>query len=325
MIAILTPSAALLLGLVSITLTLALLFAAGILTFVERRLLGLMQERLGPNRVGPGGTLQWVADTIKLMAKADEAPPGADRPLFTLAPLVASAPLLAAFALIVIGPGLGVALLDTGLLLALAFLALTVWGVLMGGWASASRYTILGALRAAAQLLSLEAVLALAAFGPVMAAASFSLPTIVEAQAGLWFLVSQPVAAGLFLLAGIAAAHRLPFDLQESETELVAGYMTEYSGMRFALFFLGEYVAMLLVAALFVTLFMGGWHGPLLPAPLWFLLKMAAVAFLFIWIRAALPRPRFDQLVAAGWKVALPLALANLLATGAILTLAGTV
>ncbi|WP_448580511.1 NADH-quinone oxidoreductase subunit NuoH [Thermaurantiacus sp.] len=314
-----TLSDVLLLGLLSLGLTFVLLVAAGLFTFVERRLLGLMQERLGPNRVGPGGALQWVADTIKLLAKADEAPPGADRPLFALAPLVASAPLLVGFGLVFVGPGLGVARLDSGLLLALALLALTVWGVLMGGWASASRYTILGALRAAAQLLSLEAVLALAALGPVMAAASFSLVKIVEAQSSLWFLVAQPVAAALFLLAGIAAAHRLPFDLQESETELVAGYMTEYSGMRFALFFLGEYVAMLLVAALFVTLFLGGWHGPLLPAPLWFLIKLAAIAFLFIWIRAALPRPRFDQLVAAGWKVALPLALLNLLVTGAIL------
>lgn len=309
-------------ALVSAVLVLGLLVAAGAFTWVERRLLGLMQERLGPNRVGPFGAMQWVADTIKLMTKADKAPRGADRALFTLAPLVASAPLLIGFGVMAAGPGLGLALFDTGLLFALALLALTVWGVLMGGWASASRYAILGALRAAAQLLSLEAVLALAALGPVMVAASFAPSAIVAAQSGLWFLWTQPLAAALFLVAGVAAAHRLPFDLQESETELVAGYMTEYSGMRFALFFLGEYVAMLLVSALFVTLFLGGWLGPLLPPPLWFAAKTGAVALLFIWVRAALPRPRFDQLVAAGWKLALPLALANLLLTGVVLVMA---
>ena len=306
-----------------IALSIALMLAAGIFTLVERRLLGFLQERLGPNRVGPHGSLQWLADTIKLLAKEDSAPAGADRFAFAIAPVVASAPLLIGFGVVAAGPGLAIAALDSGLLLALAMLALTVWGLLLGGWASGSRYTLLGALRAAAQLLALEAVLALAALGPVIAAASLAPSAIVAAQSGGWFLLTQPLAAILFLVAGTAAAHRLPFDLQESETELVAGCMTEYSGMRFALFFLGEYVAMLLVSALFVTLFLGGWKGPLLPAPLWFAAKTVAVALLFVLIRAALPRPRFDQLIAAGWKVALPLALLNLLATGAIVALRG--
>lgn len=302
----------------SFVLVLALLLAAGVFTWVERRLLGLVQERLGPNRVGPFGSLQWLADTIKLLTKEDSTPPGADRLLFTLAPVIASVPLFIAFGVVAAGPNLAIANLDSGVMLALAMLALTVWGVLMGGWASANRYAVLGALRAAAQLLSLEAVLALAALGPVIAAGSFAPSAIVAAQANWWHIASQPLAAVLFLAAGMAAAHRLPFDLQESETELVAGFMTEYSGMRFALFFLGEYVAMLLVAALFTTLFLGGWAGPFLPGPVWFGLKVGAVALFFVWVRAAWPRPRFDQLIAGSWKLALPLALLNLPITAAI-------
>lgn len=304
-------------ALVSLMLVLALLLAAGVFTWVERRLLGLMQERLGPNRVGPGGALQWLADTIKLLTKEDSAPPGADRLLFGLAPVIASVPLFIGFGVVMVGPGLAIAALDSGVMLALAMLALTVWGILMAGWASANRYAILGALRAASQLLALEAVLALAALGPVIAASSFAPSAIVAAQTGWWHIVTQPLAALLFLMAGMAAAHRLPFDLQESETELVAGFMTEYSGMRFALFFLGEYVAMLLVAALFTTLFLGGWYGPILPGPVWFGLKVGLVALFFIWVRAAWPRPRFDQLIAGSWKIALPLALVNLPITAA--------
>ena len=197
-------------------------------------------------------------------------------------------------------------------------LALTVYAMVLGAWASRSRYAMLGGLRAAAQMLSYEAFFGLSLMGVVILAGSLDLAEIVEAQRGLWFAVQQPLGFGLFLLAGFAAAHRLPFDLQESENELVAGFMTEYSGLGFALFFLGEYLAVLLVSALAVTLFLGGWLGPGLPGPVWFGLKTGALALGFVWVRAILARPRFDQLVRLAWTTALPLALLNLLATGAV-------
>jgi NADH-quinone oxidoreductase subunit H len=195
-------------------------------------------------------------------------------------------------------------------------LALTVYALVLGAWASRNRYALLGGLRAAAQMIAYEAFLGLSLMGVVLIAGSFAMADIVAAQQGAWFILVQPLGAVLFFIASLAAAHRLPFDLQESETDLVAGFMTEYSGMSFALFFLGEYVAILLVSALAVTLFLGGWLGPVLPGPVWFGLKVAAVALLFIWVRAALPRPRYDQLIAFAWKLALPLALLNLIVTG---------
>jgi NADH-quinone oxidoreductase subunit H len=298
-----------------------LMVAAGVFTWAERRLLGLMQERLGPNRVGPAGFLQWVADTVKLIAKEDAPPEGADRPAYWLAPLLAALPVLAGFGVVAFGPGLAVADLDMGVLFVMAMLALTVYALVLGAWASRSRYATLGGLRAAAQLLAYESFLGLSLMGVVLLAGSFNLGEIVVAQEHRWFVLVQPLGCALFLIAGVAAAHRLPFDLQESEQDLVAGFMTEYSGMTFALFFLGEYLAVLLVAALAVTLFFGGWHGPWLvggwlPGPLWFGLKVAVIAFAFVWVRATLPRPRYDQLIGFAWKVALPLALLNLLVTG---------
>jgi NADH-quinone oxidoreductase subunit H len=301
---------------ISLLLLAALLVAAGVFTWVERRLLGFVQERLGPNRVGPFGSLQWVADTVKILTKEDTPPPGADRGAFILAPAVAAAPVLAGFGVVAFGDGLALVPIDVGVIFILSMMGLTVYALVLGAWASRSRYALMGGLRAAAQMLAYEAFLGLALMGVVMLAGSLSLNAIVEAQRGLWFVALQPLGAALFCLGGVAAAHRLPFDLPESENDLVAGFMTEYSGMSFGLFYLGEYVAVLLVSALGTTLFLGGWLGPWLPGPIWFGLKTGAIAVAFVWLRATLPRPRYDQLVSFAWKVALPLALLNLLATG---------
>ncbi len=309
--------AALLVLILSAVLLAALMVTAGVFTWAERRILGFMQERLGPNRVGPFGFLQWVADTVKLITKEDAPPAGADRPAYLLAPVLAALPILAGFGVVAFAPGWTIADLDMGVMFVMGMLALTVYALVLGAWASRNRYATLGGLRAAAQLLAYESFLGLSLMGVVLIAGSFNLGEIVAAQeGGRWFVLVQPLGCALFLIAGVAAAHRLPFDLQESEQDLVAGFMTEYSGMNFALFFLGEYLAVLLVASLAVTLFFGGWHGPLLPGPVWFGLKVAAIAFVFVWIRATLPRPRYDQLIGFAWKVALPLALVNLLVTG---------
>ncbi|MCE6961865.1 NADH-quinone oxidoreductase subunit NuoH [Cereibacter sphaeroides] len=299
----------------SVLLLVVLLAAAGIFTWVERRLLGFLQERLGPNRVGPFGFLQWVADTVKLITKEDAPPAGADVAAYRLAPALAAAPMLAGFGVVAFGPGLAVSDLDMGVLFVMGMLALTVWALVLGAWGSRNRYAMLGGLRAAAQMLAYESFLGLSLMGCVLLAGSFRMGDIVAAQEEAWFILLQPLGAALFFLAGIAAAHRLPFDLQESEQDLVAGFMTEYSGMSFALFFLGEYIAVLLVASLFTTLFLGGWAGPLLPGPVWFGAKVGLISVVFIWLRAALPRPRYDQLIGFAWKVALPLALLNLLLT----------
>ena len=308
----------------SLTLIMALLGAAGVFTWVERRGLGFLQERLGPNRVGPFGFFQWIADTVKLLFKADEVPPGGDALTFRLAPALAAVPVLVGFGVVAFAPGWTLSDTGIGVIFVLGMLALPVYAMVLGAWASRNRYAMLGGLRAAAQMLSYEAFFGLSLMGVVLIAGSLNLSQIVAAQEGLWFVVLQPLGAALFTLAAIAAAHRLPFDLQESEQDLVAGFMTEYSGMAFALFFLGEYLAILLVAAFATTLFFGGWLGPWLPGPVWFGLKTGAIALAFIWIRAILPRPRYDQLVGFAWRWALPLALLNLLVTGAVVVLGGT-
>ncbi len=296
----------------------AVLLAAALLTWAERRLLGLWQDRYGPNRVGPFGVLQPVADVIKLMMKEDWVPPMADRPIFVIAPALVMATGLVAFAVVPPAPGIGVTDLNVGLLFFLAMAALTVYGVVLGGWASNSKYALLGGLRAAAQMISYEVFMGLALMGVVILAGSFDLRAIVEAQRGLWYVVPQLPGFLLFLIAGVAEMHRLPFDLPEAENELVAGYHTEYSGMKFGMYFVGEYVGMILTAALITTLFLGGWLGPVLPPLVWFLLKTAGILMFFVLLRAALPRPRYDQLMALGWKVLLPLALLNLVATGGL-------
>ena len=291
---------------------------AALLSWIERRLLGVWQDRYGPNRVGPFGMLQIVADAIKLLTKEDWIPPFADKAVFVLAPAVIAVTALLAFAVVPIAPGIGVVDLNIGLLFFLAMSSLGVYSVVLGGWASNNKYSLLGGFRAAAQMLSYEVFMGLSLMGVVMLAGSFNLRDIVHAQEDLWFCIPQILGLVTFTVAGIAEARRLPFDLPEAENELVAGFHTEYSGMKFGLFFIGEYVGIILISAMMVTLFFGGWLGPLLPPLMWFLLKTSIVIGFFILLRASLPRPRYDQLMAYGWKVMLPLTLVNLLVTGAI-------
>ncbi len=297
----------------------ALLLTAAVLTWVERRLLGVWQDRYGPNRVGFAGTLQIVADMIKILFKQDWVPPFAQRPIFVVAPAIVMVAVFLAFAVVPLTPSIGIAAdLNIGLLFFLAMSSLSVYSVILAGWASNSKYSLLGGMRAAAQMLSYEVFMGLSLIGVVALAGSFSLIEIVAAQRGLWYIVPQFLGFVVFLIAGIAETHRLPFDLPEGENELGAGFHTEYSGMKFGMFFVGEYAGIVLVSAMITTLFFGGWHGPWLPPLGWFLVKTLAFVAFFVLLRAALPRLRYDQLMAYGWKVMLPLTLVNLLVTGAI-------
>lgn len=295
----------------------ALGISAGLIWF-ERRLLGVWQDRYGPNRVGPFGLLQVVADGIKIFFKEDWIPPFADKPVFVMAPAFVIVAMLMSFAVVPFAPGIGVVDLNIGLLFFLAMSSLSVYSVVLGGWASQSKYPLLGSIRAAAQLLSYEVFMGLSLMGVVVMAGSFSLRVIVESQERLWYCVPQFLGMLIFIIAGFAETHRLPFDLPEAESELVAGYHTEYSGMKFGMFFVGEYLGVTLISAMTVTLFFGGWLGPVLPPLAWFMIKTGGLISGFILMRAALPRPRYDQLMALGWRLLLPLALLNLLATGAL-------
>jgi NADH-quinone oxidoreductase subunit H len=294
------------------------------LIWLERRLLALWQDRYGPNRVGPFGLLQVVADMIKIFAKEDWIPPFSDKPVFVLAPAVIMITVFLSFAVVPFAPGVQIADLNIGLLFFLAMSSLGVYSVVLAGWASNSKYALLGGLRGAAQMLSYEVFMGLSLMGAVMLAGSFNLGEIVEAQRGLWFVVPQFAGFLIFMIAGVAETHRLPFDLPEAENELVAGFHAEYSGLKFGMFFVGEYLGITLISAMITVLFFGGWLGPVLPPFLWFFLKTFFFICLFILLRASLPRLRFDQLMAFGWKVMLPLVLANLLITGGAL-LYGTV
>jgi len=290
------------------------------LIWLERRLLALWQDRYGPNRVGPFGLLQVLADMIKIFAKEDWIPPFADKAVFVLAPAVIIVTVLLSFAIIPFAPGIQVQDLSIGLLFFLAMSSLGVYSVALAGWSSDSKYSLLGGLRASAQMLSYEVFMGLSLMGVVMLAGSFDLRKIVEAQRNLWFCIPQFLGLVIFLNAGIAETHRLPFDLPEAESELVAGYHSEYSGMKFGMFFVGEYLGVTLISALIATLFFGGWLGPApVPPIIWFILKTFVFICGFILLRAALPRPRFDQLMTYGWKVMLPLALLNLVITGGIM------
>jgi NADH-quinone oxidoreductase subunit H len=292
--------------------------AAGLI-WLERRLLALWQDRYGPNRVGPFGLLQVLADMLKVMAKEDWIPPFADRPVFIIAPAIVVITVLTSFAVIPFAPGVNVVTLNISLLFFLAMSSLGVYSVAFAGWASNSKYSLLGGLRAAAQMLSYEVFMGLSLMGVVMTAGSFNLVDIVEAQRGLWFCVPQFIGFVVFFIAGIAETHRLPFDLPEAESELVAGYHSEYSGMKFGMFFVGEYLGISLISALIVTLFFGGWLGPFFPPVIWFTIKTFFFIAIFILLRASLPRPRYDQLMTYGWKVLLPLSLLNILVTGGII------
>ena len=291
---------------------------AGGLIWVERRLLALWQDRYGPNRVGPFGLLQVLADMIKIFTKEDWIPPFADKPVFLLAPAIIVVTVLMTFAVLPIAPGVVVSDLNIGLLFFLGMSSLGVYSVVLAGWSSDNKYALLGGMRAAAQMLSYEVFMGLSLMGVVVLAGSFDLATIVEAQRKFWFVVPQFLGFVLFLIAGIAETRRLPFDLPEAESELVAGFHSEYSGMKFGMFFVGEYLGVTLISALIAILFFGGWLGPGLPSIVWFFIKMFFFIGFFILLRASLPRPRFDQLMAWGWKLMLPLALANILVTGAV-------
>jgi NADH-quinone oxidoreductase subunit H len=300
-----------------------ILTVGGGLIWLERRLLALWQDRYGPNRVGPFGLLQVLADMIKVFTKEDWIPPFADKAVFIIAPAVIVVVVLMSFAIIPFAPGIEVVDLNIGLLFFLGMSSLGVYSVALAGWASDSKYSLLGGLRASAQMLSYEVFMGLSLMGVVMQAGSFNLRDIVKAQEGLWFVVPQFIGFVVFFIAGIAETHRLPFDLPEAESELVAGFHSEYSGMKFGMFFVGEYLGVTLISALTVTLFFGGWMGPMLPPIVWFSIKTFVFICFFILLRASLPRPRYDQLMSFGWKVMLPLSLLNLAVTGAWILVKG--
>jgi NADH-quinone oxidoreductase subunit H len=296
---------------------------AGGLIWVERRLLALWQDRYGPNRVGPFGLGQVVADSVKLFTKEDWIPPFADKAAFVLAPAVVVATSLLAFAVIPFAAGFVVADLSIGILFLLAMSSLGVYSVVLAGWSSNNKYALLGGLRAAAQMLSYEVFMGLSLMGVVVLAGSFRITDIVNAQRHMWYVIPQFAGFVLFFIAGVAETRRLPFDLAEAESELIAGFHSEYSGMKFGMFFVGEYIGVILISAMLTLLYFGGWLGPVLPAPVWFGIKTLFFICVFILLRGALPRPRFDQLMSWGWKVLLPLALVNLLITGAFVLAGG--
>ena len=291
---------------------------AGGLVWAERRLLALWQDRYGPNRVGPFGVMQTLADMIKLFFKEDWIPPFADKWLFIMAPGIVMFTVLMSFVVVPFAPGIIISDLNIAVLFFLAMSSLGVYSIVLAGWSSDNKYALLGGMRAAAQMLSYEVFMGLSLMGTVLLAGSFDLVDIVNAQRHMWFVVPQFLGFVLFMIAGIAETRRLPFDLPESESELVAGYHSEYSGMKFGMFFVGEYIGILLISSMITVLFFGGWQGPVLPGIVWYFIKTFFFLGFFILLRAALPRPRFDQLMAWGWKLMLPLALANLLVTGAV-------
>ena len=296
-----------------------LMTVASGLIWLERRLLGLWQDRYGPNRVGPFGLLQVLADILKVFSKEDWVPPFADKPVFIIAPTIIVITVLLTFAVVPFGPLAGLADLNIGLLFFLAMSSLGVYSVALAGWASDSKYSLLGGLRASAQMISYEVFMGLSLMGVVMLAGSFNLRTIVLAQRHMWNIVPQFLGFVIFFIAGVAETHRLPFDLPEAESELVAGFHSEYSGMKFGMFFLGEYFGITLISAMITTLFFGGWLGPALPPIIWFGIKTFACICFFILLRATLPRPRYDQLMSFGWKAMFPLSLLNLIVTGGII------
>ena len=306
-----------------ILLVVALLHVA-YTTYAERKVIGRMQQRLGPNRVGPRGLLQPIADVLKLLTKEDIVPQGADKTLFYLAPLISLVAGATSLAVIPVWQKFVLANVNVGLLVILALSSLSSYGVILSGWASNSRYAFLGGLRASAQVVSYEVAMALSLVGVMLMAGSMNLSDIVRAQVASPFkiyAIPQIVGFFVFMVSAIAETNRVPFDLPEAETELVAGYFVEYSGIRFGLFYLAEYFGMVVMSAVAVTCFLGGWAGPFEVPGIpffWFLVKLYALLFFYIWVRATLPRYRYDQLMGLGWKVLIPLSLLNILVTGLI-------
>ncbi|MEC7768495.1 MAG: NADH-quinone oxidoreductase subunit NuoH [Acidobacteriota bacterium] len=316
----------------------AVLVAVTYMVLLERKVIAWVQSRLGPMRVGPYGALQPIADAVKLLTKEDITPARADRWVFTLAPIIVMVPALIVFAVIPFGPevdlfGRSVPLyitdVNVGLLYIVSVASLGVYGIILAGWASNSKYPLLSSLRASAQLISFEVAVIMTLVSMVLMAGTLSMVGIVESQreAGLWFAFAQPVAFVVFFIGGLAETNRAPFDLPEAEQELTGGFHTEYSGMRFALFFLAEYANMIVISCVATTLFLGGWLRPFpsvevlgflefVPSWIWFLFKTFVFLYVFLWIMATLPRYRYDQLMRLGWKVLIPIAIGNVVVTG---------
>ena len=293
---------------------------AALLITVERRLLGFWQERLGPNRVGWFGSLQVVADMIKIFTKEDWIPPFADKFSFVIAPGIIMSVVLLSFAVIPFAPNIGVIDSNIGVLFVLAMASLGAYSVMLGGLSSDNKYALLGSLRAAAQMISYEVFMGISLLGVVALTGSFNLREIVNAQSDGWYIIPQFIGFIIFLIAGVAESHRLPFDIPEAEQEICAGYHTEYSGMKFGMFFVAEYLGLVLISSLITVLFFGGWLGPaFLPPIVWFSTKAFAFIAFFVLMRAAVPRPRYDQLMSYGWLFLLPVSLVNLLVTGVVI------
>ena len=316
----------------SIVVFVALLLTVAYLTLLERKVVARIQVRVGPTRVGPAGLLQPIADGIKLLLKEDIVPTEADRHIYILAPALSLAAAFATFAVIPFGDviqifgrriSLAIADVNVGILYVFAISSIGIYGIIFGAWASNSKYPLIGGLRSAAQMVSYELCLAFSVIGVLMIAGSMSLSDVVEGQSRLWFFLLQPIGFLIFLIASFAEVNRLPFDLPEAENELVGGFHTEYSSMKFAMFFLGEYGNMVTASAMVTTLYLGGWHGPFLPPVAWFMIKVFVLLFFFVWVRGTLPRLRYDQLMKFGWKVLLPLSIANIIATGVVLAVIG--
>jgi NADH-quinone oxidoreductase subunit H len=300
--------------------TIAILFVAVnalFLVWMERKVSARIQLRQGPLHVGWQGTLQTIADAVKLISKELIIPNKSDKFLFVLAPVLAFAPILSAFLVLPLGPGMIIRDLNVGFLFVFSLTNITFIGIFIAGWSSNSKYALLGSMRAVAQNISYEIPLLLSTMGVVLIAQTMKMSGIVAAQTNIWFIVLQPLAFIIFIISALAEANRAPFDIPEAESELVAGFHTEYSGMRFALFFLGEYTAIFISSAIAATLFLGGWHGPFFPGPLWLILKTYAIVFVVMWIRWTFPRLRSDQLMTLAWKVLIPFAVVNIFLTAA--------
>ena len=309
-----------------------LLLLAAYMTWMERRVFALIQVRVGPNRVGPAGLLQPIADGIKLMFKETIIPAQADKVIYVLAPAITLIPALAAFAVVPFGDSVTVfgqkvdmvlADVNVGILYIFAMAGIGVYGIVLGSWASNSKYPLIGGLRSAAQLISYELSLGMSLLGVIMLSGTLSLKGIVEGQAELPYIILQPLGFLIFVICMLAETNRAPFDLPEAESELTGGFHTEYSSMLFALYSIAEYCSMITLSAVGATFFLGGWRGPLLPPVVWFLIKVLAFMFFFMWLRASTPRLRYDQLMGFGWKVLLPLSILNVMLTAGAIVFMG--
>ncbi|MGE5180385.1 MAG: NADH-quinone oxidoreductase subunit NuoH [Bacteroidota bacterium] len=308
------------------------LLGVPLIVWMERKILGHMQDRIGPQRVGPFGLLQTIADGMKLFFKEDVVPTQVDKVVFAIAPAISVVTALVAMTVIPFGDsvrlfGRDIPLRITDVNIAILFLlgatSMGVYGIVLGGWSSNSKYPLLGGLRSSAQMISYELAMGVALLPVILMTGSLSLAQIGRAQEHMWFVVPQIFAFGIYVICAVAETNRAPFDLAEAETELVAGFHTEFSSMRFALYYVSEYANMMIVSAVAITFFLGAWHGPVLPGALWFLIKLGIFLFCYIWLRATFPRLRYDQLMSLGWKVLLPAALVNLAVTAVVITVRG--